>query len=125
MRMKNENENEIDTDAAAAGAAASAAAPGFTTVFLVVSRDTAAPAAAPAAVASVSESNYFLALNKKFLTGAPSLHISLDNGKRNTAICLEARKSTFGMLLLQKSAYRASTFWMSLLQKCAYRASTF
>ena len=32
------NENEFDTDAAA-GAAASAAAPGFTTVFMVVSRD--------------------------------------------------------------------------------------
>ena len=42
MRMK--NENEIDTDAAAAGAAASAAAPGFTTVFTVVSGDAAAEA---------------------------------------------------------------------------------
>ena len=43
MRIK--NENEIDTDAAA-GAAPSAAAPGFTTVFTVVSRDAAAEAAA-------------------------------------------------------------------------------
>ena len=35
MKMK----HEINTDAAAVGAAASAAAPGFTTVFTVVSRD--------------------------------------------------------------------------------------
>ena len=36
----------INTDAAAAGAAAFADAPGFATVFTVVSRDAAAPAEA-------------------------------------------------------------------------------
>ena len=47
-------QNESDADAAAAGAAAaaSAAAPGFATVFMVVSRDAAAEAAAPEAAAA-------------------------------------------------------------------------
>ena len=46
------NANEIDTDAAA-GAVGSAVVPGFTAVFMVVSRDAAAEeaAAAPAAAA--------------------------------------------------------------------------
>ena len=45
--------HEIKTDIVAAGAAAFADAPGFTTVFILVSRDAAAEAA-PAAATSVS-----------------------------------------------------------------------
>ena len=44
------NEHEIDTDAAADGATASAAAPGFTTVYTVVSRNAAAEAAASVSI---------------------------------------------------------------------------
>ena len=50
-----QNQNEIDTDAAAPGAAASAAAPGFTTVFTVVSRDAAAEGGRAGAAACAAD----------------------------------------------------------------------
>ena len=64
MRMKNENEIEPD----AAGSCCLCCCPGFTTVFMAVSRDAAAEAAAPAAASvSISFSLFILIFHFSFL----------------------------------------------------------